>query len=173
MELLKEVANISGKSGLYRILKPGRVGVIVESMDESKKREMVPANARVSVLKDISIYQQGVNDSTPLGDIFIAMREKYGEKVEMDTKNANSDELYTTLGEVMPEFDRERVHASDVKKLINWYNLLSEKMPELWDSPEEETKEEKAEEKTEEVTEVKAEEVKEKKAKKKEKPKAK
>lgn len=154
MELLKEVANISGKGGLYRIIKPGRVGVIVESMDETKKREMVPANARVSVLKDISIYQQGVNDSTPLGDIFIAMREKYGEKIDLDTKNAGSDELYETLGEVMPEFDRERVHASDVKKLINWYNLLSDKMPELWDAPTE-----VAEDKTEEVTEAKAEEV--------------
>ena len=133
MELLKEVANISGKGGLYRIIKPGRVGVIVESMDDTKKREMVPANARVSVLKDISIYQQGVNDSTPLGDIFIAMREKHGGQIELDTKNADNEELYETLGEVMPDFDRERVHASDVKKLINWYNLLSEKMPELWE----------------------------------------
>lgn len=150
MELLKEVANISGKSGLYRILKPGRSGVIVESMDDKKKREMVPATARVSVLKDISIYQQGVNDSTPLGDIFLAIREKHGEKMELDTKNSSSDELYDALGEVMPDFDRERVHASDVKKLINWYNLLSEKMPELWDVPaDEETKDEAGEPKVE------------------------
>lgn len=162
MELLKEVANISGKGGLFRILKPGRSGVIVQSMDEKKKREMVPANARVSVLKDISIYQQGVNDSTPLGDIFIAMREKHGEKVEIDTKNADNEELYAKLGEVMPDFDRERVHASDVKKLINWYNLLSVEMPELWDAP---TEEEVKEVKAEEVVEAKAE-VKEKKAKK-------
>jgi hypothetical protein len=166
MELLKEVANISGKGGLYRILKPGRSGVIVESMDAKKKREMVPATARVSVLKDISIYQQGVNDSMPLGDIFLAMREKFGEKIELDTKVANTEEFYSTLGEVMPDFDRERVHASDVKKLINWYNLLSVKMPELWDvTEEEEVKEEvKVEEKTEEVAEAKTE-VKEKKVK--------
>lgn len=136
MELLKEVANISGKSGLYRIIKPGRSGVIVEAMDGSKKREMVSANARVSVLKDISIYQQGVNDSTPLGDIFVAMREKYGEQVDLDTKTADNEVLYATLGEVMPDFDQERVHASDVKKLINWYNLLSLKMPELWETVE-------------------------------------
>jgi hypothetical protein len=66
----------------------------------------------------------------------------------------------------MPDFDRERVHASDVKKLINWYNLLSVKMPELWDvTEEEEVKEEvKVEEKTEEVAEAKTE-VKEKKVK--------
>jgi hypothetical protein len=127
---------------------------------------MVPATARVSVLKDISIYQQGVNDSMPLGDIFLAMREKFGEKIELDTKVANTEEFYSTLGEVMPDFDRERVHASDVKKLINWYNLLSVKMPELWDvTEEEEVKEEvKVEEKTEEVAEAKTE-VKEKKVK--------
>lgn len=158
MELLKEVANISGKSGLYRIIKPGRSGVIVEAMDDSKKREMVSANARVSVLKDISIYQQGVNDSTPLGDIFVAMREKYGEQVDLDTKTADNEVLYATLGEVMPDFDRERVHASDVKKLINWYNLLSLKMPELWETVEvaEETEIKTAaviEENTEEVNE--------------------
>lgn len=166
MELLKEVANISGKGGLYRIIKPGRVGVIVESMDDTKKREMVPANARVSVLKDISIYQQGVNDSTPLGDIFIAMREKHGKQIELDTKNADNEELYEVLGEVMPDFDRERVHASDVKKLINWYNLLSVRMPELWDTPTEvaeDKTEEAAEAEAEEVTETKTEEVKEQK----------
>jgi hypothetical protein len=162
MELLKEVANISGKGGLYRILKPGRSGVIVESMDAKKKREMVPATARVSVLKDISIYQQGVNDSMPLGDIFLAMREKFGEKIELDTKVANTEEFYSTLGEVMPDFDRERVHASDVKKLINWYNLLSVKMPELWDVIEEEKVEEKTEEVAEAITEVKEKKVKSK-----------
>ncbi len=163
MELLKEVANISGKSGLYRIIKPGRSGVIVEAMDGTKKREMVSANARVSVLKDISIYQQGVNDSTPLGDIFVAMREKYGEQVDLDTKTADNEVLYATLGEVMPDFDRERVHASDVKKLINWYNLLSLKMPELWDVVEvsEETEIEEATAITEEKAEDTNEENKE------------
>jgi hypothetical protein len=152
MELLKEVANISGKGGLYRILKPGRSGVIVESMDDKKKRQMVPATARVSVLKDISIYQQGVNDSMPLGDIFFAMREKFGEKIELDTKVADTEELYSTLGEVMPDFDRERVHASDVKKLINWYNLLSVEMPEMWDVEEVVAEEAKAEEKVAKAT---------------------
>jgi hypothetical protein len=171
MELLKEVANISGKGGLYRILKPGRSGVIVESMDDKNKRQMVPATARVSVLKDISIYQQGVNDSMPLGDIFFAMREKFGEKIELDTKVADTEELYSTLGEVMPDFDRERVHTSDVKKLINWYNLLSVEMPELWDAPEVEEETTSEEVKAEEVVEAKAE-VKEKKAKKTKKPKA-
>ena len=56
MELLKEIANFSGKSGLYRILKPGRGGVIVESLDGKREKSMIGASARVSVLKDISIF---------------------------------------------------------------------------------------------------------------------
>ena len=56
MELLKEIANFSGKSGLYRILKPGRGGVIVESLDGKREKSMIGASTRVSVLKDISIF---------------------------------------------------------------------------------------------------------------------
>jgi len=89
MELLRDIAHISGKSGLFRILKPGRAGVIVESLDDKKQREMVSANARVSVLKDISIYTEDYNKSTPLGDLFLKIREVYGEIVEKDLKNAS------------------------------------------------------------------------------------
>lgn len=170
MELLKEVANISGRGGLFRIVKPGRSGVIVESLDGIKKREMVPSNARVSVLKDISIYKEGLNESKPLAEIFIEMRQKHGEKIEMDTKNADSEELYGVLGEIMPDFDRERVHASDVKKLINWYNVLSEKMPELWDAkPEEKVEQETVTEDATPEKEAVAEEPEVKKASKKKK----
>ena len=84
MELLRDIAHISGKSGLYRILKPGRGGVIVETLDEKKQKEMVSSNARVSVLKDISVYMANHQDNAiPLGDIFLAIREKHGEKVEI------------------------------------------------------------------------------------------
>jgi hypothetical protein len=78
MELLREVANIAGKGGLYRILKPTRTGVIVESLDGKKERSVVGANARVSVLKDISVYMADHQDNaTPLGDIFLASCLKY------------------------------------------------------------------------------------------------
>lgn len=86
MELLQEVANISGKPGLYRIVKPGRAGVIVESLDSLKKREMINANAKVSVLKEISVYTEDINKATPLGEIFMSIKEKFGEKVDIDVK---------------------------------------------------------------------------------------
>jgi hypothetical protein len=140
MELLKEVANISGQSGLYRILKPTRTGVIVESLDGKKARSVVGANARVSVLKDISVYMANHQDnSIPLGDIFLAIREKHGEKVEMNTKAATDAELFDFLDTVAPDFDREKVYTSDVKKMINWYNILSMNMPEVFETTVEET----------------------------------
>ncbi len=132
MELLRDIAHISGKSGLYRILKPGRGGVIVETLDEKKQKEMVSSNARVSVLKDISIYTEDPNKSTPLGDIFLKTRELHGEKVEFDFKTASNNQIFDLFATVMPDFDRERVYASDIKKIITWYNILSATMPELF-----------------------------------------
>ena len=147
MELLQEVANISGKPGLYRIVKPGRAGVIVESLDQLHKREMINANAKVSVLKEISVYTEDINKATPLGEIFLSIRKDFGNKVELDTKNATNKEIFDFFGKVMPDFDKERVYPTDVKKIINWYNILSENLPELFDTNVEEVvaKEEKVE----------------------------
>ncbi|MFN3848362.1 MAG: DUF5606 domain-containing protein [Spirosomataceae bacterium] len=145
MELLRDIAHISGKSGLFRILKPGRAGVIVESLDDKKQREMVSANARVSVLKDISIYTEDYNKSTPLGDLFLKIREVYGEIVEKDLKNASKNELFDFMETVMPDFDRGRVHDSDIKKIIQWYNVLSKHYPVVFEPATEETKEEATE----------------------------
>lgn len=140
MELLQEIANISGKPGLYRIIKPGRAGVIVESLDSLKKREMINANAKVSVLKEISIYQEDSNESLPLSEVLLSIKEKFGTKPEIDPKAASSSELFDFFAKVMPNFDRERVYATDVKKIVNWYNTLNEFLPEAFEAKEEETK---------------------------------
>ena len=132
MELLRDIAHISGKSGLYRILKPGRGGVIVETLDEKKQKEMVSSNARVSVLKDISIYTEDQNKSIPLGDILLKARELHGEKVEFDFKSASNNKIFDLFAEIMPEFDRQKVYPSDIKKIIGWYNILSTNLPEIF-----------------------------------------
>lgn len=142
MENLKDVAHIAGRPGLYKIVKPGRSGVIVESLDDVKKKEIVNVNAKVSVLKDISIYSLDFNKSTPLGDIFNTCREKHGEQIDLDVKSLSKEEFFAFFEEIMPDFDKERVYPSDVKKIIQWYNVLSERMPELF--VKEETPEEKA-----------------------------
>jgi Domain of unknown function (DUF5606) len=145
MELLSEVAHISGKPGLYRILKPGRAGVIVETLDDKKAREIVNSNARVSILKDISIYTEDPNKSTALGDLFLKIRELNGEKVEMDVKNASRNQLTDFMTAIMPDFDRERVHDSDIRKIINWYNTVSANLPEVFEPQKEEDVEATAE----------------------------
>lgn len=132
MELLRDIAHISGKSGLYKILKPGRGGVIVETLDEKKQKEMVSSNARVSVLKDISIYTEDQNKSVPLGDILLKARELYGEKVEFDFKSASNNQVFDLFSEIMPEFDRQKVYPSDIKKIVGWYNILSANLPEIF-----------------------------------------
>ncbi|WP_266363324.1 DUF5606 family protein [Tellurirhabdus rosea] len=134
MEALREVANIAGKSGLYRILKPSRSGVVVESLDDKKTKELIGPTARVSVLKDISIYTDNEQESAPLGDVFGAIFAKYGDNLPVVAKSASNSELADFLAEVLPEYDRDRVHMSDVKKLITWYGILRTNMPEAFEA---------------------------------------
>ncbi len=143
MELLQEVANIAGKPGLFRIIKPGRAGVIVETLDQDHKREMVSASAKVSVLKEISIYTEDVNKSIPLSEIFMTMKEQLGESIGIDTKTATSKQLFDFFEKIMPDFDKERVYSTDIKKILNWYTILITNLPEafvLEEKPAEEAK---------------------------------
>lgn len=141
MEALKEIANIAGKGGLYRIVKPSRAGVIVESLDERKEKSMIGPTARVSVLKDISIYTDDEEQSKPLADVFLAIYEKYGDELPITPKSASNSELADFIGAVVPEYDRDRVHMSDVKKMISWYTILRKSLPEAFEQQTEETAE--------------------------------
>jgi len=155
MELLKEVAHISGKGGLYRIIKPTRAGVIVEAIDETKARAVVGANSRVSVLKEISIYTDTKEGSVGLGQVLTSIFGKFGAPVDLDPKTASEPELANFLGEVLPEYDRERVYTSDIKKLVTWFNILVRHLPEVFEEAELPTAEEEKVEAA--VPEVKAE----------------
>ncbi|NIJ55973.1 DUF5606 family protein [Dyadobacter arcticus] len=132
MDLLKEIANVSGKGGLFRILKPSRAGVIVESLDEKHEKTLIGPTARVSVLKDVSIFTEGEKESAPLEDVFLKIREIHGEQVELVVKTASDKELIEFLAKILPDFDRSKVYVSDIKKVITWYNLLSKYTPELF-----------------------------------------
>lgn len=132
MDLLKEVANVSGKPGLFRILKPSRAGVIVESLDEKREKTLIGPTARVSVLKDVSIFTDGAEESVALSDVFLKIREIHGEEVTLSVKTSSDKELIEFLAEVLPEFDRTKVYVSDIKKVITWYNLLSKYTPEAF-----------------------------------------
>jgi hypothetical protein len=146
MESLKDVAHISGKSGLFKILKPGRGGVIVESLDEKKEKMMVSAQAQVSILKDISMYTNDRNVSTPLGDIFLNIDKLFPEGIEIEAKTASKNQLFEFLAKVLPDFDAERIRESDIKKLISWFKIVKKQLPEAFQEvPKEETASEIAE----------------------------
>ena len=132
MEALKQIANIAGYSGLYRILKPSRNGVIVESIDDKKAKTMMGPTARVSVLNDISIYTDGEEQSKPLGDVLLAVNEKYGENLTVDSKGSN-EVLADFMASVVPDYDRDRVRPTDIKKLIVWYGILRQYAPEVFE----------------------------------------
>lgn len=135
MEALKQIANVAGYSGLYRILKPGRSGVIVESLDEKKAKTMMGPTARVSVLNDISIYiENGTDESMPLGDVLLTINTKYGDSLPVDPK-ASTEELAAFMAEALPDYDRERVRPADIKKLVTWYGILRQYAPEVFEAP--------------------------------------
>lgn len=147
---LKEIASISGKGGLYHILKPTRTGVIVESLDDQKKKLVVGANHRVSVLQEVSIYTTDAEGSVPLEDVFAKIHEEFGEDPGVDTSDA--EELKAFTKHIIPEYDEDRVYPSDMKKLVNWYKILLEYAPEVFEQQEEaqEEKKEESEKKDEE-----------------------
>ncbi len=132
MELLKSIANVSGKSGLFRILKPSRAGVIVESLDEKHEKSLIGPTARVSVLKDVSVFTDGEEESVALSDVFLKIQAVHGTEISLAVKGASDKELMEFLNEILPEFDRSKVYVSDIKKIITWYNLLAQHMPELF-----------------------------------------
>jgi hypothetical protein len=136
MEGLKQIANVAGYPGLYRILKPSRSGVIVESLDGKKTKTMMGPTARVSVLNDISIYVDRTPDepSIPLGDVLRLVNNRFGEELPVTGKTDGPD-LVDFMAEVLPDYDRDKVRLPDIKKLVNWYIILRQQAPELFDTP--------------------------------------
>ncbi|QHT65735.1 hypothetical protein GXP67_03160 [Rhodocytophaga rosea] len=148
---LKEVATISGKGGLFKVVKPTRTGVILESLDAQKSRVVAGTQHRVSLLKEISIYTTGKESSVPLEEVLMSIHEKYGKDIPANAKSS-TNELADFIESVVPNYDTERVYTSDIKKLVNWYSILAAHAPELFEKKEGEKAEEAA---TEEPAETK------------------
>lgn len=120
--MLKTILSISGKPGLYKLVSQGRNMLIVESLTD-KKRFPAYGNEKIISLSDIAMYTD--TEDVPLKNVFLAMKKKEnGAAVAIDLKKATAEELRAYLAEVLPNFDRDRVYVTDIKKLISWYNLL-------------------------------------------------
>ena len=114
---------ISGKPGLYRLVARGNGNLIVESIDEQKRRITAGSRDRVTSLRDVSMYT--MDDDKPLMEVFESIKEKYNaQPVDIQTSKADKAQLFAFLDEVLPENDADRIYPGDVKKLIQWYNIL-------------------------------------------------
>ena len=131
-----EIAAVAGKGGLFKVLKPSKAGVILESLDGKKTKLVVGADARVSILSEISIYTHTQEGSTPLIDVMRKIHEEFDGDTGL-TKNSDAEELKSFLKHILPDYDEDRVYVSDIKKLITWYNLLAEIDPDSFMKDEE------------------------------------
>ena len=114
---------ISGKPGLYRLVARGNGNLIVESIDEQKRRITAGSRDRVTSLRDVSMYT--MDDDKPLMEVFESIKEKYnGQPVDIHTSKADKAQLFDFLDKVLPDNDADRIYPGDVKKLIQWYNIL-------------------------------------------------
>jgi len=117
---IKGIIAISGRPGLFKVVAQSKNSVIVESMID-KKRFPAYASEKISTLDDISIFTY--DDDAKLTDVFKTIFDKY-EGGECISHKSDAKELSKTLVEILPNYDQDRVYASDVKKIFQWYNLL-------------------------------------------------
>lgn len=122
--MLKTVLAISGKPGLYRLVSRGNKMLIVETIDETKKRLPAHSADKVVSLADISIYTDDDNEVS-LASVFESIKEKYdGKAVELSAKKADQSNIISFFEKVLPNYDTDRVRVSDMRKVLAWYNLL-------------------------------------------------
>ena len=121
--MLQTVLAISGKPGLYKLVSRATNSLIVEALDDTHKRIPAFASDRVTSLADIAMYTD--TDDVPLWQVLTNMKNlEEGKTASINFRKASGDELREYFAKVLPEFDRDRVHNSDIKKLIQWYNIL-------------------------------------------------
>ncbi len=118
---LKEILAISGTPGLFRFVAQGKGGIIVESLADGR-RTMVGGTTKVSALGDIAIFTQSTE--VALGEVFQAIYDRHAGKAVALTSKSTPDELRKFMIEALPDYDEERVHNSDIKKIAQWYNAL-------------------------------------------------
>jgi hypothetical protein len=120
---LKEIISVPGMSGLYRIVASNKNGFIVESLNDNK-RTMVSNSQRIMTLTDISVYT--TDGEIPLREVFKKMSAN-DKTVKIDLKG-DPEKLRDVFKTAVPDYDQERVYASDIKKMLTWYEALKDKI---------------------------------------------
>jgi len=135
---LKEIVTVSGKGGLFKVVKPTRTGMILESLDTQKTRFIAGPQHRLSLLSEISVYTNTADGNTPLQEVLNTLHETYGNQPLPVSGRSETQELVTFMEKAVPDYDRSRVYASDIKKLVTWYGILQEYAPEILEKKAEE-----------------------------------
>ena len=118
--VLKDILAISGEPGLFRFIAQGKNSIIVEHL-ETKKRSSAYGSAKVSSLEDIAIFTE--KEDVPLGKVFDLVFEKSNEKAAIDSKT-DANGLKNWFEDILPEYSRDKVYVSDIRKIASWYNTL-------------------------------------------------
>lgn len=118
--VLKDILAISGEAGLFRFIAQGKSAIIVEHLGTGK-RSSAFGSSKVSSLEDIAIFT--VSEDVPLSKVFDAVYEKHNGAEAVDPKS-DPAALKTWFAEVLPDYDRDRVYVSDIRKVALWYNIL-------------------------------------------------
>ena len=130
---------IAGKPGLYKLVSRAKNNLIVEALDATHKRMPAFATDKITSLGDIAMFTE--TDDVPLMDVMENIKTlENGQKASINEKKASGKELQDYFTKVLPEWDRDRVQNSHIKKLITWYNILVENgITDFKDSEEAET----------------------------------
>lgn len=121
--MLRTILSVSGKPGLYKLISQGKNMLILEALDATKKRFPAYGHDKVISLGDIAMYTD--DEEVALGEVLESVKNKEnGAIASLDYKKASAEALHAFMAEVLPTYDRDRVHTSDIKKLIQWYNIL-------------------------------------------------
>lgn len=123
--MIKKILAISGKPGLYKLISRGNKSLIVETVDDQKKRIPAFGADRVVSLGDISIYTND-DSEVPLATVFESIKANYGDKpLDLSPKKASQDDIIAFFTKVLPNYDTDRVRISDMRKVLSWYNILT------------------------------------------------
>ena len=133
--MLETILAISGKPGLYRLVNRGNRSLIVETLDAQKKRMPAFGTDKIISLADIAMYTD--EEEVPLRQVFKNIYELEGGKpTALDYRKASTAELADFMAKALPNYDRDHVYPSDMKKLVQWYNILVENGITDFDVPE-------------------------------------
>ncbi|MBK9149616.1 MAG: DUF5606 domain-containing protein [Saprospiraceae bacterium] len=121
---LKNIIAVSGMAGLYKIVTTKNNGIVVADMDTGKTTFCSVRKHQFTPMETVAIYTH--DDTTPIGDVFRSMLEK-SASTPVPSPNASHAELKKYFEIILPDYDRDRVFHSDMKKVIKWYNFLNDR----------------------------------------------